>query len=265
MPEMIEVEFYRRLAERAIGRRIASVEANDRWFCKGATTPEELSQTLESATILQARRVGKLLLLDFEHPRARVGQAVLGLRFGMTGRLIVDNVAAIDELLYSSDRNLPEWDRFRIHFADGGVLAIRDPRRLGGVELDPNVANLGVDALSITSPKLATVLQSTRALKAVLLDQEKIAGIGNLLADEILWRANLLPSRPACCIESDEVKLLSRTIRLTIRTLMKRGGSHMGDVMPHRCTGGRCPRDGSPMLHSSVGGRSTWWCATHQK
>ena len=135
-----------------------------------------------------------------------VGDAVLGLRFGMTGRLLVDDDAAIAQLEYSSDRNDPAWDRFALHFDDGGRMVMRDPRRLGGVELDPDESRLGVDAWTITAPELSDRLAGSRtALKARLMDQGRIAGLGNLLTDEILWRVGLAPVRQAGSLTDDEV------------------------------------------------------------
>lgn len=82
MPEMIEVEMYRRLAERACRRTIAAVEAPDAWFCKRHTTPEALVSVLEGASIERVERIGKLLVAGISNG------ATLGLRFGMTGRLV---------------------------------------------------------------------------------------------------------------------------------------------------------------------------------
>ena len=115
--------------------------------------------------------------------------AVLGLRFGMTGRLVVDDHAVIEKLEYSSAREVPEWRRFELGFADGGTLVIVDPRRLGSVELDPDDTRLGPDAFGLSAGQLAGALEASRtALKARLLDQRRVAGLGNLLVDEILWR-----------------------------------------------------------------------------
>lgn len=258
VPEMIEVEIYRRLAESVKGRVVAWVEAPDAWYCKGATNAGTLAAVLTGAVIVDVKRIGKLLVANLSNG------AALGLRFGMTGRLIVDGEAAVDGLLYSSDRNLPEWDRFRLHFVDGGTLAIRDPRRLGGVELNPDVSRLGPDAASISESQLRRVMRSRAPLKAVLLDQSRVAGIGNLLGDEILWRSALAPQREARSLNDRDVKELRLAMRGTITLLTKRGGSHTGDFMEHRLIGGRCPLDGTTIRHAIVGGRSTWWCEHHQ-
>ncbi|MEO1063003.1 MAG: DNA-formamidopyrimidine glycosylase family protein [Actinomycetota bacterium] len=260
MPEIIEVELYRRLAdERALERAIAGVDAHDEWFLKGDTTAELLSSTLVGSTIDATRRIGKLMLLD-------VGDAVVGLRYGMSGRLLVDDAAAIARLEYSSDRDDPAWDRFALRFGDGGRLVLRDPRRLGGVELDPDESRLGVDAWTITADELGERLAGSRtSLKARLMDQGRIAGLGNLLTDEILWRSGVAPVRAAGSLDDGEVELLAATVRATVGELAERGGSHTGDLHDERNRGGHCPADGTPLRRETVGGRTTYWCPEHQR
>lgn len=260
MPEMLEVEAYRRLAARTRGRRIVRVDAPDAWFLKGGISPGDLDAALVGRSFGADRRIGKLLLLDV------VDGPTLGLRFGMTGRLLVDGHAAIDQLEYSSDRNDKIWDRFGLGFADGGGLVLRDPRRLGGVELDPDESRLGPDALDVTEAALARILAGSDApLKARLLDQARLAGIGNLLADEMLWRAGLDPARPAGRLDPAEVRRLHRHLRRTLTELMDRGGSHTGDLQAMRSRDGVCPRDGEPLQRRTVGGRTTYSCPKHQR
>ena len=254
MPELIEVEIYRRLAERVVGRRIAAVAADDLWFLKRDARPA----VLVGEQVVAARRRGKLLLLDTTGP-------TLGLRFGMTGRLVVDGAAGLDDLEYSSNRDEPAWDRFAMGFDGGGALAVRDPRRLGGVEIDPDEGRLGVDAPSITAPQLATALRASAApVKARLMDQARIAGLGNLLTDEILWRAAIDPTRPARSLGAAEVRRLHRHLRATLEDLLAQGGSHLGRLQAARVRGGTCPKDGAPLLRRTVGGRTTYSCPRHQ-
>jgi len=257
VPEILEVEFYRRSAETVVGRPITAVHAPDRWFCKGGTTPEELKTVLPGARALELGRRGKLLLLHLDIGRT------LGLRFGMTGRLIVDGQASVDELEYSPRRSDPAWDRFGLDF-EGAMLRVSDPRRLGGVQLDPPVERLGPDALAISRTELAKALQASAPLKAKLLDQTAVAGMGNLLVDETLWRAGLDPARPARSLTPDEVATLHKTMRQTLKTLLRRGGSHTGDLQDQRHRGGLCPRDGTPLSRRQVGGRTTYSCPRHQ-
>ena len=105
---------------------------------------------------------------------------------------------------------------------------------------------------------------SSAPLKACLLDQSRVAGIGNLIADEVLWRAGLSPLRPAASLTPAEVRRLHRHLGGTLADLTGRGGSHLGDLMDERHRGGVCPKDGNPLSRSTVGGRTTWWCPTHQ-
>jgi formamidopyrimidine-DNA glycosylase len=259
VPEGIEVEYYRRAAEAVVGRTIAKVSAPDAWFCKGAA-PLAFRRLLTGCTITAARRRGKLLLLD----TADDGP-VLGLHFGMTGRLIVDGVAPIAELEYGSGRDLATWDRFGLTFTDGGVMRLNDPRRLGGVELDPDLDRLGPDAFSVGVRKFSVALGSGPvAVKARLLDQARLAGIGNLLADETLWRAGIDPGRAVGSLSADERSALHRTMRKVLTQLARRGGSHRGDLHEQRNVNGVCPLDGAPLNRRTIGGRTTFSCPTHQ-
>jgi formamidopyrimidine-DNA glycosylase len=256
---MIEVEYYRNVAERTVGRVINRVHAPDSWYLKGGTTSVLLRRTLRGAEITGARRIGKLLLVDTD-------AATLGLRFGMSGRLLVDGAGPIEKLEYSSARHVSVWTRFGLGFESGGTLEMVDPRRLGGVVLDPSIEHLGVDALEVRERELGRALAASRApLKAWLLDQSRVAGVGNLLADEILWRAGLDPMRSASSLDPDDVTTLHRTLRRTIRLLTKRGGSHTGDLQLARVRGATCPRDGAPLQRRTIGGRTTYSCPAHQR
>jgi formamidopyrimidine-DNA glycosylase len=259
MPELPEIEAYRRLAERTTGRVIASVALPDAWYVKGELSPAAVIGALEGERVTAADRIGKLLLLRTTGP-------TLGLRFGMTGRLLVDDRVALEHLEYGSAREEPAWDRVIIQFEPSGGLRVRDPRRLGGIQLDPDVDRLGLDALAVTPAQLRAVLgTSTAPLKARLMDQARVAGVGNLLADEILWRASLDPVRPAGSLSPPELRRLHRHLAPTIVQLLERGGSHTGDLQPHRRPGGVCPRDGQPLERRTVGGRTTWSCPRHQR
>jgi formamidopyrimidine-DNA glycosylase len=259
MPELLEIEVYRGLAQRTVGRTISAVHADDAWYLKGGLTSDELAASITGEAIVAARRHGKLLLLD-------TSGVLLGLRFGMTGRLLVDGAAGIDQLEYSSDRDLAVWDRFGLEFADGGSLTIRDPRRLGGVELDPDLSRLGPDAAALGAEDLDAVLgRSTMALKARLLDQARVAGLGNLLVDDLLWRAGLDPAREARGLDPGETTALATAISATLEELGGRGGSHTGDLQSERHRDGHCPRDGTALQRRTIGGRTTYSCPEHQR
>jgi len=260
MPEVLEVEYYRRLADEVIGREVVAVHAPDPWYLKRGLDADEVRAALLGRHVVGDRRIGKLLLLDLD-----AGPA-LGLRFGMTGMLEVDDRQAIDRLQYSSPRPDPAWIRFELRFDGGGMLRMRDPRRLGGVELDPVLDRLGPDVFAIGAAGLRDLLAGGEApLKARLMDQARLAGLGNLLTDEILWRAGLDPARAAGSLDGSEVRRLHRHLRATLDQLLERGGSHLGDLMEARTRGGLCPRCGVPLLRRTIGGRTTYSCPKHQR
>jgi formamidopyrimidine-DNA glycosylase len=264
VPEILEVELYRALAEQALDREIARVWMVDARYGRGGTTPPRLRAALVGRAFTAARRRGKLLLLD------TAGGPTLGLRFGMTGGLVVDGREALDRLRYGPGVFDDKWVRMRVTFDDGGQLLMHDPRRFGSVEIAPNEGRLGPDALTVTLRELRAALsispgRGTNAapLKARLMDQERLAGVGNLLADEVLWRADLDPGRRTP-LTDDELRRLHRVVRTTLRQLARRGGSHTGILMEERHDEGRCPRDGTELRRDVVGGRTTYWCPAHQ-
>jgi formamidopyrimidine-DNA glycosylase len=272
VPEILEVEEARHLIEaRALDRTIATVDAPDAWYLKRGLTGDVIGRVLPGRRFTAARRRGKLLLLDTDPgpdapPAGDVAGPTVGLHLGMTGRVLIDGTAAGEPLLYASNRETPAWHRFTIQFRDGGHLTLRDPRRLGAVELDPDEDRLGVDAFTVNAARLRAVIGNRRtAIKAALMNQAAIAGLGNLLVDEILWRAGIAPTRSAADLDRTEQGRLARTISTTLRVLGRRGGSHTGDLMPARHPGGFCPRDGAPLHRDTVGGRTTYWCPAHQR
>jgi formamidopyrimidine-DNA glycosylase len=259
---MLEVETYRQQAEAVVGRRIVAVDTPDAWYLKRGISPNLVRSALVGRRVEAARRVGKLLILDLDDGGR------LGLRFGMTGRLLVDGSASIRQLEYSSARNEPRWERFGLRFEDGGTLTVRDPRRLGGVELDPPESRLGPDAATLTVVALTGALAGSSApLKARLMNQARVAGIGNLLADEILWRARVHPRRAARDLSDGERRRLYDRMRSVLDASVR-----AGRVPPRRgwLTGvrddrdSRCPRCGTPLSQGRVGGRGTVWCSQCQ-
>ncbi len=259
MPEILEVEAARKVLEaRALERDIAKVHAPDLWFLKRGTTPAALRHALVGNAFTAARRRGKQIVLDTPDPEVR-----LGVHLGMSGRVLVDDEEAGDPLIYASNLRTPKWHRFGVYFADGGDFMLRDPRRLGAVELNPDESRLGPDALTLTLRQLDAALgRRTAPVKTVLMDQARVAGLGNLLVDESLWRAGIDPARSADALDGDERRRLHTSIRNTVRVLGRRGGSHTGD-MP-REVDVPCPRDGAPLHRRKVAGRTTYSCAAHQ-
>ena len=260
MPEGIEVEYYRQTALKALNRKIKAIETIDHKYLTDTSCPADFRDRLIGNYFVKAERKGKLLVLSISDDYR------LGLRFGMTGRLLVDGSSAIEALEYSSTKDNPKWDRLYIKFQDGGSLSIRDPRRLGAVQINPSLDTLGIDLYEITAPSLSAVLKySTRPIKAQLMDQSKIAGLGNLLTDEILWRSSIDPRRQSNSLSRNDKRRLLRHTTQTISELTELGGSHMGNLQDHRVPGGLCPKDGEPLNRYNIGGRTTYSCPKHQK
>jgi len=261
VPELTEVEGYRGLAaDAALGRVISHVSAPDGWWLKNGVTERALRKALVGRRFVEARRTGKVLFLETDD-----SGPTLALRFGMTGKLLVDGRNRVGRLLSEPRQDKPIYARLRIDFEDGGEMRVTDPRRLGGAALDPDESRLGPDATGFDLAALRQMLAGSQApLKYRLMDQKRIGGIGNLMADEMLWHAGLRPNRPAGGLDEEEVKRLYKQMVRTMAVLMKRGGSSSGDFMPHRRRGGRCPKDGAALERIEVGGRTTWYCPKHQ-
>ncbi len=186
----------------------------------------------------------------------------------MTGVLLIDDTAGIEGLFYGPHEYKEEWIRAGLALDDGRRLLLHDPRRLARVEIEPDLDDLGPDALRLTRREFDAMITIERgdgpALKARLLDQSRVAGIGNLLADEMMFRAALDPRTPVGRLNAADRDKLFAALKLTLRTLQRRGGSHTGDHMVARFPGGLCPRDGGTMLSATIGGRTTYWCSVHQ-
>ncbi|HYF27773.1 MAG TPA: DNA-formamidopyrimidine glycosylase family protein [Baekduia sp.] len=258
MPELPEVEAARALIEaRALGREIAAVDDSDVWVCR-PHAPGELSGALTGRTLTAARRIGKTMWCETD------GGVRLGLHLGMTGRIVVDDASAGDPQPRSAGTDA-KWSRFALDFADGGRMYLFDKRRLGRAVLDPDLHGLGPDAYAVgKSAFRERVGRGAMPVKAKLLDQGVIAGVGNLLADETLWRARVSPLHPAGDLSDEELDVLRRELRGATRSALRHGGVHTGKLIPHRTPGGTCPRCGAELQRASVGGRTTWWCPAEQ-
>lgn len=258
MPEGLEAEIYRRAADAVVGRRIERVEVDERQLMA-----VELGRELPGRTIVGTQRHGKVVLIELDDGG---GPRALGLHFGMTGRLVVDGSAAIDELAYSSRRDDPAWDRLVIGFQDRLTMRVNDPRRWAVFTLDPDIARLGPDFLTIGAPQFAERLRGRRAtIKAVLLDQTVVAGYGNLCVDEVLWQAGVSPLARVNELAEDRVAAIVRAAIDHLPAMLARGGSHTGTISPEvRAVRPPCPREGAPLRRDTVAGRTTVWCPVHQ-
>ena len=244
MPELPEAERARRQIERVLGREIVAVDDSDTYVCR-PHAPGEIAAALVGRRLTSAHRRGKFLWAETDG-----GGPDLGLHLGMAGHIVVDEPP-----------HPRGWDRFSLEFADGGRLALRDRRRLGRAVLEPGIDALGPDAAQITrSAFRARVGRGNAPLKARLLDQSSLAGVGNLLADEALWRAGLGPERITGQLAEEELDRLRVALRAATRDAIRLGGVHTGRFVRARGRGGTCPRCRAPLERGVVGGRTTFWC-----
>ena len=261
MPEILEVESYRQLAERTVGARIVRGWA-DAYAAKKLTSPSSWARTVKQLEITGTARRGKLLLLE-------TSGVTLGVRFGMTGVLLIDGDAGIDGLFYGPHSFRSQWVRGGLAFEDGRQLILHDPRRRARFEIDPDLSELGPDALRLTRRDFDEVVRVARGdgppIKARLLDQSHVAGVGNLLGDEMLFEAGIDPRTPTGRLDEQQRDRLFRAFNKTMRTLGRRGGSHTGDHMEARFPGAYCPKDGAAMNSATIGGRTTYRCSLHQR
>jgi formamidopyrimidine-DNA glycosylase len=249
VPELPDVESARRqIQERALHRRIAEVYDGDTYVSR-PHAPGEIADALTGRELVAVNRRGKSMWCETSEDGP-----ILGLHLGMAGRIAIDEEP--------SDQG---WDRFVLRFEDGGALALRDKRRLGRARLEPDLDALGPDAADVDRVRFRDLIGRGRApIKARLMDQGVMSGIGHLMADEILWRAYLDPRRAAEDLDNEELDRLWREMRSIIRMSVRRGHAGISEVIPERRRDGHCPRCGTAMERATVGGRTTYWCPKEQ-
>jgi formamidopyrimidine-DNA glycosylase len=272
MPELPEVETVRTQLEPVLtGRRFERVEIRDPRLVR-PYEPAEVAAELEGERVAAVERRGKYLIVRFESDR------VLLVHLRMTGSL------------RHSGEGLDEDPHRRavVRLDDGSDIAYRDVRRFGTwLVLEPGelapylatrVGDEPLDAL-FTAARLGERLAKRRApIKAALLDQRTLAGMGNIYVDEALWRARINPLRPAESLDRNELRRLHKAIRATLEAGIARQGSTLRDyALPDGGSGsmqdefkvyGRggepCDRCGTPIAKTRLGGRGTWFCPTCQ-
>lgn len=277
MPELPEIEAIRLglarvlpgalLQVRAIGPHDMRARGRGR-SSRTAAAWITRAQALDGARVAALHRHGKQLAIQADDGR------VLVLQLGMSGQVRTDRDAP------AAHRHL-EWT-VRPRRGAAFTLCFRDPRRFGGVSWWRSLealraegwADLGPDALAIDGPLLAARLAGIRAIKAALLDQSVLAGVGNIYADEALFAAGIHPKRRARSIRPDECVRLARALRDVLARAVRSNGSTLRDHVgvggdpgaaqhAHRAygrAGQPCTRCGEPMRTAQVAGRTTVWC-----
>jgi formamidopyrimidine-DNA glycosylase len=275
MPELPEVETVRRRLEPVLlGRRFDRVEILDPRLTR-PFDPTEVAGELDAERVAALDRRGKYLVVRFESGRA------LLIHLRMTGTL-----------LHVVSGGVPEHDshlRAVVRLDDGSDVVYRDVRRFGTWllaepgEAEPYLrARLGREPLAqaFTSRRLGEALEGRRApVKAAILDQRRLAGVGNIYADEALWRARIHPQRPAGELREDELRALHRGIRAALKAGIARQGATLRDYRTPNGDAGRmqhefkvygrqgepCERCGQPIEKIRAAGRGTWYCPGCQR
>ena len=269
MPELPEVETVRRqIAPVLEGATITRAEILDQRLTR-PVDPTVVADALVGERIATVERRGKYLLWRLA-----------------SGRTLVVHLRMTGSLRHAPTGGLPDdtYRRARLVLDTGAEIGYRDVRRFGTWELlddghlRPYLASrLGPEPLapSFTTLRLGSLLAGRRApVKAFLLDQRRLAGVGNIYADEALWRARIHPLRPAGELDADEVARLHRAVRASLRRGVELQGSTLRDyATPDGSSGGMqrefhvygrlgepCDRCGHPIERIVVGGRGTWLC-----
>jgi formamidopyrimidine-DNA glycosylase len=274
MPELPEVETVRvGLEPSLVGRTFSDVDIRDSRLTR-PFEPAAVAAELDGERVAAVDRRGKYLIVRFE------SGLVLLVHLRMTGS-------------FSHSRNgaaaTDPYARAVVRLDDGSDVTYRDVRRFGtwlvlwDDELEAYLApRLGAEPLERAfSPKvLAARLEGRRApVKAALLDQRTLAGLGNIYADEALWRAQIDPRRPARDLGGDEIRALHRSIRDALKAGIRRQGATLRDYRrPDGSRGGMqaefkvygrdgepCLRCGAPLEKTRIGGRGTWFCGVCQR
>ena len=260
MPELPEVEMFKQyLDSTSLHQRITGVDVRDAYVLKRVSA-RELAGRLRGRRFENSHRHGKHLFV-------RASKALwLRLHFGMTGEL----------QYFKRDEEPPKTARVLFRFANKRRLAFDDQRKFGEIELIEDVdeflqkRGIGPDALHLDVSDFKRIFRTHRgAVKAILLNQWLIAGIGNLYADEILFRAFLHPATEAASLSDKDLTKLFRATRYVLEKAiaLKTDFNRMPKLwlLTHRGKRGRCPRCGRALKSAMIGGRTSWFCEHCQK
>ena len=258
MPELPEVERFRKLAEReALHQEINYLDILDERLLD--TPRDELEAALVGKTFTATGRLGKYLLLVADAKNA------LNIHFGMSGSLVA--VAAYE--------HWPKFSYVRFGLAPGNGLAFCCPRKLGRVRMVRDLENLraqkslGPDALALSLDDFLDILKDRKApIKSIIMNQSLMAGIGNWIADDALFRAGVHPATPCWYLNQSRQEAVFRGIQDVLRMAIECNADYRcfpNEMIFHqRSKKGISPATGNPIAKIQVGGRSTYFCPDTQ-
>jgi formamidopyrimidine-DNA glycosylase len=276
MPELPEVEVVRRDLDAVVrGRTLVGVEVGRDRAVRRAPSPEAFVSSVQGRAVQATRRVGKFLVLHLDGPRASSDALVIHL--GMSGQL---------RFAASSDEPRARHTHVVFSLDDGGELRYVDPRTFGHMVTSPleegsrpeALGHLGPDALlELDADDLERVLAGRRVVvKARLMDQRAVAGLGNIYSDEILHRAGVRGTRAAGSITVPEIARIHAACREVLLEAVEARGSSLADAQyvdlygrpgrfqlahaVHARAGEPCPGCGGPIVRERMGGRFGYWC-----
>lgn len=278
MPELPEVETIARDVQSAlVGHRVADARILDAAVLRPVPPAADPIAYLRGATISRGRRRAKHLLIDLVGPTGE--PLLLGIQLLIYGQLLLDSADAAPEPGLRLVLILDDGREVRLADESGYVRARVGPA--GETAAALGLAKLGPEPFSeeFTVERLAGILGGRRGkLKPLLLDQERVAGLGNIYVDESLWAARLHPERVAGSLRQEEVEALHAAIRANLargiedrgttfdsyRDLFGRPGGHQRNLAVFQRTGKPCPRCGTKVRRTEVGGRPTYTCPVCQ-
>jgi formamidopyrimidine-DNA glycosylase len=268
MPELAEVDYFRKQWNPGLGQRIREVLLHSQARLFRGTDVKKLAQSLTGARLERSEARGKQMLFVAK-PAGGKARAWLGVHLGMTGKLRVEPAG------FAPSRH----DHLVLRQASQS-LVFQDARLFGRILFSEGTqppawwTKQAPDLLSAAfSEKALDAFLKRRKkspLKAVLLMQERFPGIGNWMADEILWRAEIHPSQPAGSLDAKRTTALYRAIRGVCRDALRIIGERWDDppdswLFNHRWQkGGTCPKTGAKLKHATIGGRTTCWSPGRQ-
>lgn len=264
MPELAEVEYFRKRWDPGIGQRVEKVLLHPRASVFRGSDPSAIEHHLIGAKLTSSKAAAKQMLFRFS------GEAWLGVHLGMTGELSVQ----------PADFTPRKHDHLVLQQKEQ-TLVFSDHRMFGRIQFhvgphEPTWWTSIAPAIASTQFSVKAVADFLRRrartpIKAVLLMQERFPGIGNWMADEILWRAAIHPRRLAGSLTEKETATLHKETRWVARRALETIGETFADppktwLFPHRWEdGGRCPKTGAPLVREDIGGRTTCWSPGRQK
>jgi formamidopyrimidine-DNA glycosylase len=259
MPELPEIAVYKKYVDAtSLHKKITEVEFGDELLFD--VSKKELYNACVGKEFTESERIGKHLLIHVED------NDWMSLHFGMTGGL----------KYFKDKEDRPDYIGLLLRFNNGFHLAFTCPRKFGRIGMTERPEqfredkNLGPDALEIDKDRFVEIFKEKRGmLKSALMDQKTICGIGNIYSDEILFQANMHPESQVQNLSESELEDLYDVMQEVLSTCIDKGAQYSeypdNYIIPNREEGSSCPKCDGTIAKIKVSGRSTYYCASHQK